>query len=55
MLDDYGFTGTLMEYGYDEDAGEFGVIDTNGFDDFYNIDQIKVVGNIYENKGLITR
>lgn len=31
------------------------VVDTNGFDDFYSIDQIKVVGNIYENKGLITR
>lgn len=44
-----------MEYRYDESAGEFGVVDTNGFDDFYNIDQIRVVGNIYEDRNLIMR
>ena len=42
-----------MEKG--ENTGELGVVDTNGFDDFHSIDQIKVVGNIYENKDLITR
>lgn len=55
VLDDYGYKGSVMEYGWDEYAGEFGIVDTNGFDDFYNVDGIRVVGNIYENKDLITR
>lgn len=55
VLDDYGYKGSIMEYGWDENAGEFGIVDTNGFDDFYSVDGIKVVGNIYENKDLITR
>ena len=55
VLEDYGTKGAVMEYGDEDNTGEFGVVDTNGFDDFYSIDQIKVVGNIYENKGLITR
>lgn len=48
VLDDYGIRGCLMEYGWDEGAGGFGVIDTNGFDDFNDISEIEVIGNIHE-------
>lgn len=55
VLDDYDYTGAVTEYGLDKYAGEFGIVDTSGFDDFYSLDGIRVVGNIYENKDLITR
>ena len=47
--------GKLMEYGWDEDAGEFGVVDTNGFNDFTTpvSDFLKVVGNKFDNSGLL--
>lgn len=54
VLDDYGYSGCLMEYGYDETAGRFGVVDTYGFDDFYNPDQFfEVIGNIFDNADLL--
>lgn len=42
-----------MEYGWDESAGGFGIVDTNGFDDFNDISEIEVIGNIYENPELL--
>lgn len=49
VLDDYGIFGCLMEYGWDEGAGGIGVVNTNGFDDFNDISEIEVIGNIHEN------
>ena len=53
VLDDYGIFGCLMEYGWDEGAGGIGVVNTNGFDDFNDISEIEVIGNIYENPELL--
>lgn len=53
VLDDYGIFGCLMEYGWDEGAGGIGIIDTNGFDDFNDISEIQIIGNIYENPELL--
>ena len=54
VFDDYGTKGCLMEYGWDEDAGGFGVVDTYGFDYFYSL-HFKVIGNIFDNPELIGR
>lgn len=54
VFDDYGIKGCLMEYGWDEDAGSFGKVDTNGFDAFYSFD-FEVIGNIFDNLELIKR
>ena len=54
VFDDYETKGCLMEYGWDENAGEFGVVDTNGFDDFYSFG-FEVVGNIFDNPELLKR
>lgn len=53
VLEDYGIRGCLMEYGWDEGAGGFGIVDTNGFDDFNDISEIEIIGNIYENPELL--
>lgn len=53
VLEDYGIRGCLMEYGWDEGAGGFGIVDTNGFDDFNDISEIEIIGNIYENPRLL--
>lgn len=55
VLDDYGVRGCLMEYGWDESAGGFDVVDTNGFNDFCDLSEIEVIGNIYENPELLER
>ncbi len=49
VIDDYGTKGCIMEYGYDEDAGEYGIIDTNGFDDFCDDAHMifNVIGNLF--------
>lgn len=52
VFDDYGVKGCLMEYGWDEDAGGFGKLDTNGFDAFYSFG-FEVIGNIIDNPELI--
>lgn len=50
VLDEYGIKGAVMEYGFDEYAGEYGKLDTYSFDGFENIETIlEVIGNIYEN------
>lgn len=53
VIDDYGYTGATMEYGWDEDAGEFDVVDTNTFDSFNDMSNIEIIGNIYENPELL--
>lgn len=53
IIDDYGIKGCLMEYGFDEDAGGFGKVDTSEFDDFYSFDGFEVIGNIFDNPELI--
>ena len=57
VIDDYGTKGCIMEYGYDEDAGEYGIIDTNGFDDFCDDAHMifKVIGNLFDNPELLKR
>lgn len=54
VFDDYGVKGCLMEYGWDEDAGGFGKVDTNGFNDFYSFG-FEVIGNTIDNPELIKR
>ena len=54
VFDDYGVKGCLMEYGWDENAGGFGKVDTNGFDDFYSFG-FEVIGNTIDNPELIKR
>ena len=55
VIDDYGTKGCLMEYGWDEDAGRYDVVDTNGFDDFTTpvSDFLKVVGNKFDHPELM--
>lgn len=55
VIDDYGTKGCLMEYGFDEDAGDYDVVDTNGFDDFCSMDSFKIVGNIFDNPELLQK
>ena len=52
VIDYYGINGCLMEYGWDETAGGFGKIETNGFDDFCLLD-FEVIGNIFDNPELM--
>ena len=50
VLEDYGIAGCLMEYGWDETMGDFGKLDTNGFDAFnHPLDWFEVVGNKFDN------
>lgn len=55
VIDDYGYAGRLMENGWDEDAGNFDVIDTNNFDSFHDLSDIEVIGNTYQNSEIINR
>ena len=52
VLDDYGVKGCLMEYGWDEDAGGFGRLDSNGFDAYCSFG-FEVIGNIHDNPELL--
>lgn len=52
VLEDYGVSGCLMEYGFDETAGEFKKLDINGFGDFYEFN-FEVIGNVFDNPELI--
>lgn len=53
VVDVYGTKGCLMEYGWDEDAGEYGIIERNGFDDYCSMASFKVIGNIFDNPELL--
>ena len=46
----FGLQTTLYEYGYDD--GSFGEVECETFD-MYNIDQMEVIGNIYDNPELL--
>lgn len=46
----FGLQTTLYEYGYDD--GGFGEVECETFD-MYNIDQMEVIGNIYDNPELL--
>lgn len=48
----YGRDGLMMEYGYDECAGEFGLLESERCSDIY-IDTLEVIGNIHDNPELI--
>jgi len=48
----YGVSGSMQEYGFDEDAGGFGFIESESLSDFVLSDLI-VKGNIYENQEMI--
>lgn len=50
----YGRDGVMMEYGYDEDAGEFGLLETELVSEIY-IDALEVAGNIHDNPELLGR
>ena len=50
----YGIKGQTMEYGFDENAGGFGKVEFEGMD-YYNIDELEVIGNIHENKELLLK
>ena len=51
-IDWYGRDGMVMEYGYDEDAGEFGLLDTEHCSEIY-IDALEVASNIHDNPELL--
>ena len=51
-LVDYGITGALMPYGYDETAGGFGECDCQPMDN-YNIYTMQIDGNIHDNPELL--
>lgn len=55
VLDYYGIKGCLMEYGWDECMGEFGVVDTYGFDDFCSPinETLEVIGTTFDNPELL--
>lgn len=53
VYDDYGIRGSLTKHGWDYNAGGYGVVNTNGFEDFCDMSDIEVVGNIYENPELL--
>lgn len=47
MTVSYGIRGAQMEYGWDETAGGYGVIECEPFDNYY-IDGFEVIGNIHD-------
>ena len=55
VIDDYGYAGRLMEYGWDDYAGDFDVVDTNDFDSFHDMSDVEVIGNTYQNPEMINR
>lgn len=48
----YGKGGLMMEYGYDECAGEWGLFETEPCSEIY-VDKLEVVGNIHDNPDLL--
>lgn len=48
----YGIRGELMPYGFDEDAGGYGVVDKDNFD-LWHIENMEVIGNIHDNPELL--
>ena len=42
----------MMEYGYDECAGEWGLFETEPCSEIY-VDELEVVGNIHDNPELL--
>ena len=53
MIQTYGVSGALMEYGWDEEAGGFGACDTEDLED-WNIEEMKILTNEYLNPKLLT-
>lgn len=49
-----GVGGQLMEYGFDEDAGGYGVLETENLCNIY-IDKLGIVGNKFQNPKMFER
>lgn len=53
VLDAYALSGALMEYGWDETAGAYDVVETYTFNDFISLSPFEVAGNVFDNPELI--
>ena len=48
----YGNRGATMEYGWDETAGGYGIVESEPIE-FYGVNEVEVIGNIFDNSDLL--
>ena len=51
-LEEYGFSGTWTESGYDESGGEWGIIECEPLD-FWYVNKLEIADNIHDNAELL--